>query len=158
MKRFVTIRTMILGLTLLLGTLPVSVAERPIAGSGTGTATFITDEAGNVIGANVATTGNATHLGLFTGSGRVLFAPDPDDPNIVHPSGEATFIAANGDHLSIAFENGSQDLTTGIATAEIRFVSGTGRFDGASGTGQLVVVQNFATGAFEFTFVGRVNY
>jgi hypothetical protein len=31
MKRFVTIRTMILGLTLLLGTLPVSAAERPIA-------------------------------------------------------------------------------------------------------------------------------
>lgn len=158
MKRFVTIRTMMLVLTLLLGMVPVSAAQRPMAGRGTGTASFITDEAGNVIGANVATTGNATHLGLFTGTGRVLFAPDPEDPNIIHPSGEATFIAANGDHLSIAFENGSQDLTTGIGVADIQFVGGTGRFQGATGTGQLVVVQNFATGAFEFTFVGRVNY
>lgn len=158
MKRFVTIKTLILVFSLLLAIIPVGAAERPYAASGNGLATFITDNAGNVVGATVVVSGNATHLGLFSGNGEIQFIPDANDPNISHPAGWVTYIAANGDRLPSVIENGSMDLRTGIATGDMVFQSGTGRFEGASGRAAIVVEQNFITGAYTFTMVGNVNY
>jgi hypothetical protein len=158
MKRLVTIKTLILVFALLLGTIPVSATERPFASNGNGLATFITDSAGNVTGATVVVSGNATHLGSFTGFGKIQFLPDANDPNISHPAGEVTYIAANGDRLPTVIEDGSMDLRTGIATGYMVFQSGTGRFEGASGKAAIVVEQNFITGAYTFTMVGNINY
>jgi len=158
MKRFVAVRCLILGFALLLGIIPVSATERPFASNGNGLATFITDGAGNVVGATVIVTGNGTHLGLFTGTGQIQFLPDANDPNISHPAGEVTYVAANGDRLPTVIENGSMDLRTGIATGDMVFQSGTGRFAGASGRAAIVVEQNFITGAYTFTMVGNINY
>ena len=158
MKRFVTIKTFILVFSLLLALIPVGAAERPYAASGNGLATFISDNAGNVVGATVVVSGNATHLGLFSGNGEIQFIPDANDPNISHPAGWVTYIAANGDRLPSVIENGSMDLRTGIATGDMVFQSGTGRFEGASGRAAIVVEQNFITGAYTFTMVGNVNY
>ena len=69
MKRFVIVRNLILVFALLLGIIPVNATERPFASSGNGAAAFITDSAGNVVGANLMLSGNGTHLGLFTGTG-----------------------------------------------------------------------------------------
>jgi hypothetical protein len=131
MKRFVTIKVLILVFALLMGTVQVSATERPYAATGNGMATFITDNAGNVVGATVVVSGNATHLGLFTGNGTIQFVPDADDPNISHPAGDVTYIAANGDRLPSIIEDGQMDLRTGIATGYMVFQSGTGRFQGA---------------------------
>lgn len=158
MKRHVTIKTLLLVFTLLLGIIPVSATERPYAANGNGLATFITDGAGNVVGATVVVTGNATHLGSFTGTGNIQFIPDGNDPNISHPAGEVTYVAANGDRLPTVIEDGSMDLRTGIATGYMVFQSGTGRFQGASGKAAIVVEQNFITGAYTFTMVGNINY
>jgi len=158
MKRFVTIKSFILVFALLLGPIPVSASERPYAASGNGMATFITDGAGNVVGATVVITGNATHLGAFTGSGTIQFLPDANDPMISHPAGDVTYVAANGDRLPSVIEEGSMDLRTGIATGYMVFQSGTGRFQGASGKAAIIVEQNFITGAYTFTMVGNVNY
>jgi len=158
MKRLTTIKTLILVLVLLVGIIPVSAAERPYAASGNGMATFITDSSGNVVGATVVVSGNATHLGLFSGNGTIQFLPDANDPNISHPAGEVTYIAANGDRLPTIIEDGSMDLRTGIATGYMVFQSGTGRFAGASGKAAIVVEQNFITGAYTFTLVGNINY
>ena len=158
MKHFVTIRSLILVFTLLLGIIPVSATERPYAANGNGMATFITDGSGNVVGATVVVSGNATHLGLFSGTGTIQFLPDANDPNISHPAGEVTYIAANGDRLPTVIENGRMDLRTGIATGDMVFQSGTGRFEGASGSAAIVVEQNFVTGAYTFTMVGNINY
>jgi len=158
MKRFVTVRILTLVLTLLLGIIPVSATERPYASNGNGIATFITDGTGNVVGATVTLSGNGTHLGLFTGTGTIQFLPDADDPNISHPAGGVTYIASNGDRLPTVIENGRMDLRTGIATGDMVFQSGTGRFEGASGRAAIVVEQNFVTGAYTFTMVGNVNY
>jgi hypothetical protein len=158
MKRFVAIRSLILVFALLLGIIPVSATERPFASNGNGIATFITDGAGNVVGATVTVSGNGTHLGLFTGTGKIQFLPDANDPLISHPAGEVTYVAANGDRLPTVIENGSMDLRTGIATGDMVFQSGTGRFEGASGRAAIVVEQNFITGAYTFTMVGNVNY
>jgi len=158
MKHFVGVRSLILFFALLLGIIPVTASERPYAASGNGMATFITDGAGNVTGATVVVTGNATHVGEFTGTGTIQFLPDANDPNISHPAGEVTYIASNGDRLPSVIENGSMDLRTGIATGDMVFQSGTGRFEGASGRAAIVVEQNFITGAYTFTMVGNVNY
>src|SRR5829696_1659760 len=158
MKRFFTVRSLILVFALLLGIIPVSATERPFASSGNGVAAFITDDTGNVVGANLSLSGNGTHLGLFTGTGKIQFLPDANDPNIVHPSGEITYVASNGDRLPTVIENGSMDLRTGIATGDMVFQSGTGRFEGASGRAAIVVEQNFITGAYTFTLVGNINY
>lgn len=158
MKRFVTVTNLILVFVLLLGVVPVSATERPFASSGNGVAAFITDSAGNVVGANLTLSGNGTHLGLFTGAGKIQFLPDANDPNIVHVPGEITYVASNGDRLPVVIENGRMDLRTGIATGDMVFQSGTGRFEGVSGKAAIVVVQNFVTGAYEFTMVGNINY
>ena len=158
MKRLLTVRSLILAFTLLLGIIPVGATERPFAANGNGMATFITDAAGNVVGATVVVSGNATHLGLFGGNGEIQFIPDATDPNISHPAGWVTYIAANGDRLPAIIEDGSMDLRTGIATGYMVFQSGTGRFVGASGKAAIVVEQNFITGAYTFTMVGDVNF
>ena len=158
MKRFVTLKGLIMVFALLLGTIPVSATERPFASSGNGLATFITDNNGNVVGATVVVSGNGTHLGLFSGSGTIQFIPDANDPNISHPAGDVTYVAANGDRLPSIIEDGQMDLRTGIATGYMVFQNGTGRFANASGRAAIVVEQNFITGAYTFTMVGNVNY
>jgi hypothetical protein len=158
MKRFITIKSLILVFAMLLATIPVSATDRPFASNGNGIAAFITDDAGNVVGANLTLSGNGSHLGLFTGTGKIQFLPDANDPTISHPAGEVTYVAANGDRLPTVIEDGRMDLTTGIATGYMVFQSGTGRFAGASGRAAIVVEQNFITGAYTFTMVGNINY
>ena len=158
MKRFLTIRSLVLVFALVLGIIPVNATERPFASNGNGMATFITDASGNVVGASLALTGNGSHLGLFTGTGTIQFLPDANDPMISHPAGEVTYVAANGDRLPTVIEDGRMDLRTGIATGYMVFQSGTGRFEGASGKAAIVVEQNFITGAYTFTMVGNINY
>lgn len=157
MKRLVTV-SLVLVFSLLLGIIPVSATERPFASNGNGIASFIKDDAGNFVGANLSLSGNGTHLGLFTGTGKIDLVPDANDPNIVHVPGQITYVASNGDRLPTVIENGLMDLRTGIATGDMVFQSGTGRFEGVSGKAAIVVVQNFVTGAYEFTMVGNINY
>jgi hypothetical protein len=156
MKRLIT--SLILVITLLLGIVPVGATERPFASNGNGVAAFIKDDAGNVVGANLTLSGNGTHLGLFSGTGTIQFVPDANDPNIVIVPGEITYTASNGDRLPTVIANGRMDLRTGIATGDMVFQNGTGRFAGASGSAAIVVEQNFVTGAYTFTMVGNVNY
>jgi len=156
MKRFITIKSLILAL--LLAIIPVSATERPFASSGNGVASFIIDGGGNVVGANLMLSGHGTHLGAFSGAGKIDFVPDPNDPNIVIVPGEITYVASNGDRLPTVIENGRMDLRTGIATGDMVFQSGTGRFEGVSGKAAIVVEQNFVTGAYTFTMVGNINF
>ena len=158
MKRFITVKSLILVFALLLAIIPVNASERPYASSGNGVASFITDGSGNVVGANLSLSGNGTHLGMFSGTGTIQFIPDANDPNIVIVPGEITYVAANGDRLPTIIENGRMDLRTGIATGDMVFQNGTGRFAGVSGSAAIVVEQNFVTGAYTFTMVGKINY
>ena len=156
MKRLVTFRSLILVFALLLGIIPVSATERPFAANGNGIAAFNTD--GNVAGANLMLSGNGTHVGSFSGTGRIDFQPDANDPSIVIVPGEITYVASNGDRLPTVIENGRMDLRTGIATGDMVFQSGTGRFEEASGRAAIIVEQNFVTGAYTFTMVGNISY
>src|SRR5262245_35177614 len=126
MKRSLNIRILALAISLLLGTLPVVADERPFALTGNGVSTFITDVAGNIIGANVSASGTGTHLGVWTTVGTVQFSPDPNNPGRIKSSALANVIAANGDKLQIKL-NGSLDPATGVDMGVIQFVGGTGR-------------------------------
>jgi hypothetical protein len=76
MKRSLSIKFLVLTLTLLVGNLAVTATERPFSLNGTGIAIPIVDGNGNVVGANPTGSGNATHLGMFTNTGHVDFTPD----------------------------------------------------------------------------------
>ena len=161
MKRILNINVLTLTALVLLGTVSVMAIERPFALNAKGVATFITDQAGNPIRADVSSSGTATHLGLVTTVGTINFTPDPANPGRLLTSGSGTMTAANGDTVQLEL-NGALVPTPGSATAtdkfDVRFVGGTGRFAGAHGTADGVVVVNLITGAFELTIVGDINY
>ncbi len=113
MKRFIKIRSLMLTIALLLAAIPVAAVEgqvtlrrpitvdHPFALNGKGLAAFITDEAGNVIGANVTAAGTSNQLGLWIATGRVTFT---NDNGVLRSSGEATLIAENGDKLEVVVQ------------------------------------------------------
>jgi len=155
MTRFTKTRTLILTLFLLLATIPASAVERPFALNGAGQATLITDESGFPIGAIPTGAGTATHLGQWTVTGNVQYTPDSN--GVLHSSGNATIVAANGDKLFVTID-GILDLNAGADQGTFYFVGGTGRFDGVSGSANFVVTLNPLTGGFELTVVGKINY
>src|SRR5688572_29321428 len=154
MKRFTKIRTLMLIPFLLLGTIPASAVERPFALHGAGVATLITDESGNLIGAVPTASGTATHIGQWTVTGLVKYAPDN---GVLRSSGEATITAANGDKLQCRID-GILDPIAAVDQGVFYFLGGTGRFEGASGNANFVVTINPVTGGFDLTVVGKINY
>lgn len=161
MKRILNVTVLTLAAFILVGTVSVMAIERPFALNARGIATFITDQAGNPIRADVSSSGTASHLGLTTTVGTINFTPDPPNPGRLLTNGSGTMTAANGDTVQLEL-NGALEPTPGSATAtdkfDVRFVGGTGRFAGAHGTAKGIVVVNLITGAFEITIVGDINY
>ena len=155
MNHFTKIRTLMLTLLLLLGTMPAFAVERPFALHGSGVATLITDPSGLPIGAVATGSGTATHLGQWTVIGNPKYTPDSN--GVLHSSGEATLTAANGDKLQIQID-GILDPVAGVDQGVFYFLGGTGRFEGASGSANFVVNINPVTGGFELTVVGRIDY
>src|SRR6185295_15414173 len=100
MIRSLSVKFLALTLALLVASLAVTATERPFSANGRGIAVPIFDGNGNLVGVEPTGSGNATHLGLFTNTGKVQFTPDASDPNIMHPTGEGVFTAANGDKLN----------------------------------------------------------
>jgi len=158
MKRSLSVKFLVLALTVLIGSLAVTATERPFSANGKGIATPIFDNNGNLVGVEPTGSGTATHLGLFTNTGKVTFTQDPSNSNILIPTGEGVFTAANGDKLNFIITGGALDKTTGIGTGDFEFTGGTGRFANATGHTTAVVEQNFVTGAYEITIVGNIDY
>lgn len=154
MKRFTKIQTLMLTLFLLLGTIPASAVERPFALKGAGVANLIIDESGNLIGGTATGSGTATHLGQWTVVGNIKYTPDN---GVIRSSGDATLTAANGDKLQLEID-GILDPIAAVDQGVFRFVGGTGRFQGASGSSNFVVTINPLTGGFELTVVGKIDY
>ncbi len=154
MKRFTKIQTVIAILFMLLGTIPASAVERPFALKGSGVATLIIDESGNLVGGTVTGSGTATHLGQWTVTGNVRYTPDN---GVLRSSGEATITASNGDKLQVQID-GILDPVAAVDQGVFRFLGGTGRFEGVTGNAQFVVTINPITGGFDLTVVGKIDY
>ena len=155
MKHFTKIRTLMLTLFLLAGTMPTYAVERPFALKGTGVATLITDASGHLIGATPTGSGTATHLGQWTVAGNVQYTPDNN--GVLRSSGDATLTAADGDKLQVQID-GILDPIAAVDQGVFHFVGGTGKFAGATGDANFVVSINPLTGGFDLTVVGKINY
>ena len=156
LKRSLKTRVLVPAILLLLVAIPAAATQRPFALNGNGVASFIVDGAGNITGANVTGSGTATHLGSWTTSGVVQYAP-PNENGKIPSSGEATIIAANGDQLKIVVQ-GLFDPVSNTDQGVFTFVGGTGRFASASGSANFVVTVNPLTGGFDLTMVGTIDF
>jgi hypothetical protein len=150
MKR-VTILLVVL--TLVLATAaPVAArsdTERPFKGTAAGYGMVQPDGSCPVLpdGAKLrsvfAATGHATHLGKFELDYYNCTPAGPDIEGI-----EMTFVAANGDEVFASFEASDVDevgpdpMLLEI-TYDFEIIGGTGRFDGATGGGQMMAAIEF---------------
>jgi len=125
---------------------PAQAAERPYVSRGT--AQFVS--ANDFVGS-----GTATHLGAYTEVGSVQFSPTAD-PTVLQVDAQSIYTAANGDELHAVF-SGHLNGVTGVITATVTYVGGTGRFANASGTasfsGQLL-----PGGSVEAAVNGTITY
>jgi hypothetical protein len=99
--------------------------------------------------------GHATHLGRYSESGSVLFSPT-SDPAVLHVDGSIVYTASNGDELH-AIVTGELNGLTGVITATLRYVGGTGRFEDATGAASLAGLAG-PTGAISVSVRGTIDY
>lgn len=100
--------------------------ERPHSSRGTAQFVSPTDFVGE---------GNATHLGRYKEVGSAEFSPTPD-PAILQIDAWSIYTAADGDYL-FATITGHLNAVTGVITATVTYVGGTGRFEDADGSAAL---------------------
>ena len=149
MKRFISQRLFALVLSvvgILIVATPAQAVERAYISRGTaqftGPNTFV--------GA-----GTATHLARYEETGSVQFS-DTADPTVSHLEAEATYTAANGDQIYATF-SGELNGVTGVITATVTYVGGTGQFANASGTATLSG-QLLPGGSIEVAVRGTIDY
>ena len=99
--------------------------------------------------------GFATHLGPYSEVGTILITPTAD-PTVLQVTATATYTGINGDELHAVF-TGQLNGVTGVITATVTYVGGTGRFANATGAANLSG-QLLADGTIEVTVKGTVNY
>ncbi|HUG47235.1 MAG TPA: hypothetical protein VMP67_02370 [Candidatus Limnocylindria bacterium] len=104
--------------------------------------------------------GIATHLGRMEGTGSNCTSFNLTTEAVLIWDGLATFVAADGSSITMSYE-GTQDApVNGRATAANTFtvISGTGRFDGATGSWTSAEAIDFTTGIDRGSFSGWISY
>ena len=150
MHRFCSLRSAIVMLfAAAVLTLPsvASAAER--AHRSRGTAEFLPNST-DFVGS-----GSATHLSRYEEVGSVTLWPT-SDPTAIPLTAWSIYTARNGDELHATFE-GYLNGVTGQITATVTYIGGTGRYDGASGTGTLTG-QMLPNGTISVKVKGRIDY
>lgn len=107
-------------------------------------------------------TGQATHLGEITENATVVVDINPADAeNGCAPEERATtFTAANGDRVTMSFEDGWSCAATSDAHDDYLITGGTGRYAGAGGTGSEYNVHTFTgpgVGVATVTYNGTIS-
>lgn len=123
-----------------------SAGERPHRSAGT--AQFVGP--GEFVGS-----GRATHLGNYEEVGIAVFSPT-SDPTVLQVDASATYTTSNGDQLNAIFV-GELDGLTGVISATVTYVGGTGRFANATGTANLTG-QIGSGGTISVTVIGTIDY
>lgn len=99
--------------------------------------------------------GKATHLGRYSEAGSVSFSPTAN-PAVFQVDGSIVYTAANGSELH-ATVIGELNGLTGVITATVTYVGGTGRFASASGSATLAG-QSLPDGTITVTVRGTIDY
>jgi hypothetical protein len=116
---------------------------------GTAMTQFVSEDLEELTALYVILDGNASHLGELQGMAIVSYVQVSEDPPIYVPAGaEITFVAANGDELY---------MQTGVFGYVV--TGGTGRFDGATGSGEFTTtVVDYDEGLVEIEWSGTIDY
>ena len=148
MKRFSILLGLALAtLTLLAAGTPTQADERPFRANWSG-GLYYDGYSGGYLFAN----GQATHLGAASFSGGL---GSLDNSQIIYITGD--FRAANGDRL-FATSAVDFDVDTGIAIGTLTFTGGTGRFEDAAGSADVIFVLDPDLQSFYFLIDGSVDY
>ena len=145
MKYGKSLSIVLLGLLLAAGVVLAPEALRagdevPLKGSAT--ATYQSHDP-NTMKSHFTLDGTSTHLGLIGGDAYVQFEYEP----VPHPVGaEVTMVAANGDKLVLDTVQADQSYT---------ITGGTGRFDGATGSGTFIAT---GTGEVTLSWDGTIDF
>ena len=100
---------------------------------------------------------NVSHLGLSEVAWKLRVSPPPEG----EPFGWFTITGANGDGLEGIYDGfvvttDPEDATTGTYDLDWLFTGGTGRFEGALGTGHTDGLVDFLTGEAKYQFSGTI--
>jgi hypothetical protein len=100
---------------------------------------------------------NVSHLGLSEVAWKIRYSPPPEG----EPFGWFTITGANGDGLEGIYDGFAvtpdpEDPTTGTYDLDWLFTGGTGRFEGALGTGHTDGLVDFLTGEAKYQFSGTI--
>ena len=135
--------------------------QRPIAGWYTVSLVDAASRCGpNAITLGFEGSGIAAHLGRMTGTASNCTEPSLGAGPVAIWDGIATFVAADGSTVTVAY-NGLQGApAAGVATVSTSnsVTSGTGRFAGASGSWVATGEVDFAAGVFSGSFSGWIRY
>jgi hypothetical protein len=144
MSRFDSLRPVVVVLVAVcLLALPARAPAEERAHHSRGTAQFLPGST-DFVGA-----GYATHLGRYTEIGSASFSG-------THVEAWAIYTGTLGDQL-FASINGELDPATGVITATVTYVGGTGRFTDATGSADLVG-QLLPGGRITVTVKGTIDY
>ena len=158
--------TILLALMALLMTVGVAQAEhqRPMKGSYS-LAVLPFELVEQRCGANALTigfegVGIATHLGRITGRGSNCTEFSLFTEEVPIYDGLATFVAADGSTLSTSYDGVQHEPVNGVAASQTNFtvLSGTGRFEGASGSFTSFDVIDFVAGTVKGNLSGWISY
>ena len=108
-----------------------------------------------VSGSDFVGSGSATHLGRYSETGSVSFSPT-GDAAVLHVEGSAIYTASDGAELHADID-GELNTETGVISATLTYVGGTGRLTDASGTASLAG-QLSPGGAISVSVSGSIDY
>jgi hypothetical protein len=161
MKNFTT--STVLALVLVMATAASVSAgdQRPMKGGYTISVVPVEQRCGpNALTIGFEGVGIATHLGRITGTGSNCTSFNLTTEAVPIWDGLATFVAADGSSITMSYEGAQAAPVNGIATAANIFtvLSGTGRFEGATGSWTSAEVIDFTTGIDRGSFSGWISY
>lgn len=148
----------------LMSALAASVAageQRPMHGQYTVAVVPVDQRCGpNALTIGFEGVGIATHFGRMEGTGSNCTSFNLATEAVPIWNGLATFVAADGSSITANYQGAQDAPVDGRATAASTFtvISGTGRFEGATGTWPSSGVIDFTTGTFHGSFSGWVSY
>lgn len=104
--------------------------------------------------------GIATHLGRLEGTGSNCTTFNLATEGVPIWNGIASFVAADGSSITMAYEGAQGAPVDGRAAATSTFtvISGTGRFEAAAGSWLSSGVIDFTSGTFSGSFSGWISY
>ncbi len=149
---------------LLMSALAASVAaaeQRPITGHYAISVVPVEQRCGpNALTIGFEGVGIATHLGRMEGTGSNCTSFALTTEAVLIWDGLATFVAADGSSITMTYEGAQDAPVDGRATAANTFtvISGTGRFEDATGSWTSSEVIDFTTGIDLGSFSGWVSY